>query len=57
MPKMMWWMGLKKHLSFQDRISNNNLWRGMFGVGLWHDIIVAKYLKNKPMDVWLCEMK
>ena len=52
-----WLVGTKESTCFCEYLGANTLWHGLFGPGLWHKIIVAKYLKNILIDEWLGNFK
>ena len=38
---------------FVTTLAAKSLWRGLFSPIMWHEIIMAKYLRNKHVDEWL----
>lgn len=45
--------GIKNLFWFNDALSLKILWRGLFGQGLWKDILHTKYLKIIPIVQWI----
>lgn len=52
-PKACGGWGLKHLFHFGKALETKSLWRGVFGTSMWHESILEKYLKNKPLDIWL----
>ena len=43
-----------KHLNwFSITLRLNNLWMVLHNDGLWHQVIISKYLKNNSVETWL----
>jgi hypothetical protein len=47
-----WWVGYQKYLYLWESFGGKNLWRCLMMPGLWHEVIMKKYLKKKIVEEW-----
>jgi hypothetical protein len=47
--------GIKNIYTFGKALAAKNLWRCLMVPGLWHEVILKKYLKKKSVTEWLRE--
>jgi len=52
-PKKCVGWGFKNISSFGKALAAKILWRSLFGNGLWHEVIIKKYLKRLFVNDWL----
>jgi hypothetical protein len=50
-------MGYQKYFSFGKALATKNLWRCLMIPGLWHEVIIKKYIKKKFVAEWFREGK
>jgi hypothetical protein len=51
-PKKIGGWGFKNILCFGKALAAKSLWRSLFGPGLWHEVILKKYLKMYFVVEW-----
>jgi hypothetical protein len=54
-PKKMGGWGIKNIFTFGKALAAKSLWRCLMVPGLWHEVILKKYLKKKSVVEWLRE--
>jgi hypothetical protein len=54
-PKKMGGWGIKNIYSFGKALAAKTLWRCLMNQGLWHEVVVKKYLKKKSVVEWFRE--
>lgn len=48
-----WGLGFQNIYYFGKALEAKRLWRGTFSVGMWNDVIRAKYLKKRDLVDWI----
>jgi hypothetical protein len=56
-PKNMGGWGIKNIYSFGKALAAKSLWRCLMTQGLWHEVVVKKYLKKKSVVDWFRERR
>jgi hypothetical protein len=51
-PKKTGGWGIKIYFSFGKALAAKSLWRCLMVPGLWHEVIIKKYLKKKTVEEW-----
>jgi hypothetical protein len=49
--------GIKNFFIFGKALAVQSLWRGLMVLGLWHEVILKKYLRKKSVKDWFREGK
>jgi hypothetical protein len=52
-PKKLGGWGIKNIFTFGKALAAKSLWRCLMVPGLWHEVIVKKYLRKKSVVAWL----
>jgi hypothetical protein len=52
-PKKLGGWGIKNIYTFGKSLATKSLWRCLMVPGLWHEVIVSKYLRKKSVVEWL----
>lgn len=52
-PKELWGWGIKNVFKFGKALTGKNLWISLFSIGMWHEVVIAKYLKYENVYGWI----